>query len=271
MSHHRIDKRFADLKHAGRKGLIPFITAGDPLPEATVHIMHALVAAGADLIELGVPYSDPVADGPTIQHSSERAIARGVGIKQILAWVSEFRQIDSTTPIVLMGYLNPIEIYGYARFAEQASMAGVDGVLIVDVPVEEAEAVAPLREMGLCEIFLVAPTTTDRRLAAIRARAEGFIYYVSFAGITGASQLDTAAVRARVEHIKQGGSIPVAVGFGVRDATSAVSVAESADAVVIGSALVAQLAATSDRDSAVAAAHAFLAPIRAALDQAVRR
>ncbi len=268
---HRIEQRFSDLKQAGRKGLIPFITAGDPLPDAMVAVMHALVAAGADLIELGVPYSDPVADGPTIQHSSERAIAKGVGIQQILAWVSEFRHTDSTTPIVLMGYLNPIEIYGYARFAEQASAAGIDGVLIVDVPVEEADTVNLLREKGLREIFLVAPTTTDRRLAAIRARAEGFIYYVSFAGITGASQLDTEAVRKRVAHIKQGGSIPVAVGFGVRDAASAVKVAESADAVVIGSALVAKLAEAGDRDSALAAIHAFLAPIRIALDQAVRR
>ena len=268
---HRIEKRFSDLKQAGRKGLIPFITAGDPLPEAMVVVMHALVAAGADLIELGVPYSDPVADGPTIQHSSERAIAKGVGIQQILAWVGEFRKTDSTTPIILMGYLNPIEIFGYPKFAEQASVAGVDGVLIVDVPVEEADTVNLLREKGLREIFLVAPTTTDRRLAAIRARAEGFIYYVSFAGITGASQLDTEAVRARVEHIKEGGSIPVAVGFGVRDAASAVKVAASADAVVIGSALVEKLAETGDRDAALAAVHAFLAPIRAALDHAVRR
>lgn len=267
---HRIDQRFADLKTAGRKGLIPFMTAGDPLPEATVGIMHALVAAGADLIELGVPYSDPVADGPTIQHSSERAIARGVGIKQILAWVVEFRQTDSTTPIVLMGYLNPIEIFGYQAFAEQASAAGVDGVLIVDVPVEEAENLALLRDKGLREIFLVAPTTTDHRLAAIREQAQGFIYYVSFAGITGASQLDTTAVKARVEHIKQGGDIPVAVGFGVRDAASAVKIAESADAVVIGSALVDKLAQTDRPDSAIAAAEAFLAPIRTALDEAAR-
>ncbi|HET9032443.1 MAG TPA: tryptophan synthase subunit alpha [Dokdonella sp.] len=266
----RIDQRFADLKQAGRKGLIPFMTAGDPLPEATVAIMHALVEAGADLIELGVPYSDPVADGPTIQHSSERAIAQGVGIRQILAWVSEFRSTDTTTPIVLMGYLNPIEIFGYEKFAEQASAAGVDGVLIVDVPVEEAATVDLLREKGLREIFLVAPTTTDRRLASIRAKAEGFIYYVSFAGITGASQLDTAAVRARVEHIKQGGEIPVAVGFGVRDADSAVKIAESADAVVIGSALVATLAQARGADAVVAAARSFLSPIRAALDAAAR-
>lgn len=264
----RIEKRFADLRKAKRKGLIPFITAGDPHPEATVAIMHALVTAGADLIELGVPYSDPVADGPTIQHSSERAIARGVGIARILAWVDEFRRTDSTTPIVLMGYLNPIEIFGYAAFAEKANAAGVDGVLIVDMPVEEAQAVALLRNAGIQEIFLVAPTTTDRRLAAIRAQAQGFIYYVSFAGITGANQLDTAAVRERVDHIKQGGDIPVAVGFGVRDAASAVKVAESADAVVIGSALVACLAETSDIESAVAAARGFLAPVRAALDAA---
>lgn len=268
---HRIDQRFADLKQAGRKGLIPFITAGDPLPESTVAIMHALVEAGADLIELGVPYSDPVADGPTIQHSSERAIARGIGIRQILGWVSEFRKADSTTPVVLMGYLNPIEIFGYAEFAEKASAAGVDGVLIVDVPVEEAATVDLLREKGLHEIFLVAPTTTDRRLAEIRAKAEGFIYYVSFAGITGANQLDTAAVRERVEHIKQGGDIPVAVGFGVRDAEGAVKVAESADAVVIGSALVATLAQAEGRDAIVAAARDFLSPIRAALDAAARQ
>jgi tryptophan synthase alpha chain len=263
---HRIDKRFEDLRLARRKGLIPFITAGDPQPESMVAIMHGLVAAGADLIELGVPYSDPVADGPTIQHSSERAIAHGVGIARILDWVAEFRRSDTTTPIVLMGYLNPIEIFGYAEFARRASEAGVDGVLIVDLPVEESAAVLLLREAGIQEIFLVAPTTTDRRLAAIRSQARGFVYYVSFSGITGASQLDTAAVRARVDHIKQGGDIPVAVGFGVRDAESAVKIAESADAVVIGSALVARLAETVNVDSAVAVAREFLAPIRAALD-----
>ncbi len=262
----RIDQRFADLRKAGRKGLIPFITAGDPSPEATVPVMHALVEAGADLIELGVPYSDPVADGPTIQHSSERAIARGVGIGKILGWVAAFRERDTTTPIVLMGYLNPIEIYGYQRFAETAGKAGVDGVLIVDVPVEESASVALLRDAGIHEIFLVAPTTTDLRLADIRKQARGFVYYVSFAGITGASQLDPAAVRLRVEHIKQGGDIPVAVGFGVRDAATAAKIAESADAVVIGSALVERLAGAGGVDDAVAAARAFLEPIRRALD-----
>ena len=231
-------------------------------------IMHPLVEGGADLIELGVPYSDPVADGPTIQHASERAIARGVGIDAILGWVRAFRERDADTPVVLMGYLNPIEIHGYARFADEAVAAGVDGVLVVDVPVEEADTLQPLIEAGLRQIFLVAPTTTDARLVAIRARARGFVYYVSFAGITGADRLDTQAVRARVAHIRAGNDIPVAVGFGVRDAASAVAVAEAADAVVIGSALVAKLAEATDAASATAVARDLLLPIRAALDGA---
>lgn len=262
----RIDARFAALRASGRKGLIPFVTAGDPLPEATVAIMHALVEGGADLIELGVPYSDPVADGPVIQHASERAIARGVGIETILAAVRTFRERDAQTPVVLMGYLNPIEIFGYARFAAEAVAVGVDGVLVVDVPVEESDTLAPLTDAGLRQVFLVAPTTTDARLAAIRARARGFVYYVSFAGITGADRLDVSAVGARVAHIQQGGSIPVAVGFGVRDAATAVAVAAAADAVVIGSALVAHLADAPDADTAALRARDFLAPIRSALD-----
>ena len=263
----RIEQRFAELGKSGRKGLIPFITAGDPGIQSTVPIMHALVAAGADLIELGVPYSDPVADGPTIQHSSERAIARGVGVALILEWVAEFRRRDATTPVVLMGYLNPIEFFGYAEFARAAQAAGVDGVLIVDLPVEESATIASLREVGIHQIFLVAPTTTERRLAAIRERAQGFVYYVSFAGITGADRLDIAAVGQRVGEIKQGGDIPVAVGFGVRNAEDAVRIAESADAVVIGSALVAKLAEAVDTDAAVSIAADFLRPIRSALDR----
>lgn len=262
----RIDVRFAQLKASGRKGLIPFMTAGDPLPEATVAIMHALVAAGADLLELGMPYSDPVADGPVIQHAGERAIAKGVGLRQVLAWVREFRRGDTDTPVVLMGYLNPIEFYGYESFGSDATDAGVDGVLIVDVPVEEAATLAPLRDAGLRQIFLVAPTTTEKRLARIRAMAQGFVYYVSFNGITGANRLDTDAVRAKVETIKSGGDIPVAVGFGVRDAETASSIAAFADAVVIGSALVARMAECSSADAACKAATDFLAPIRAGLD-----
>lgn len=268
MSSGRIEQRFAELRQHRRAGLIPFITAGDPLPDATVAIMHALVAHGADLIELGVPYSDPVADGPTIQHSSERAIARGVGIERVLGWVREFRKQDQTTPIVLMGYLNPLEIYGYARFAAEATGAGVDGVLLVDLPVEESANVADLRAAGIRQIFLVAPTTTEQRLAAIREQAQGFIYHVSFAGITGADQLDPEAVRQRVVRIKQGSDIPVAVGFGVRDAETAVKIAERADAVVIGSALVAKLAAAQGEQAALTIIAGFLGPIRAALDAA---
>ena len=168
----RIDHRFAELKSAGRTGLIPFVTAGDPLPDAVVPLMHALVEAGADLIELGMPFSDPMADGPVIQHSSERALARGIGLPQVLGWVSDFRRTNSTTPIVLMGYLNPIEIYGYERFAQAAAGAGVDGTLIVDCPLEESATVAALRAAGLRQIFLAAPTTADARLAEVCARAE---------------------------------------------------------------------------------------------------
>jgi len=266
----RIDQRFAELKAAGRTGLIPFITAGDPSPDATVAIMHALVAAGADLIELGVPFSDPMADGPVIQHSSERALAKGVGLAQILGWVGEFRKTDAKTPIVLMGYLNPVEIHGYAKFADEAVRAGVDGVLLVDCPVEESATIASLAAAGLRRIFLAAPTTSDARLAHVCDEASGFLYYVSFAGVTGASRLALDPVRARVAAIKQRSTVPVAVGFGVRDADSAAAIAQFADAVVIGSALVEHLV-NSAGETAVEpvltrAAHAFLAPIRAALD-----
>lgn len=262
----RIDHRFAELKSAGRTGLIPFVTAGDPLPDAVVPLMHALVAAGADLIELGMPFSDPMADGPVIQHSSERALARGIGLPHVLGWVGEFRRTDTTTPIVLMGYLNPIEIYGYERFAQAAAGAGVDGVLIVDCPLEESATIAALRAAGLRQIFLAAPTTADARLAEVCERAEGFLYYVSFAGITGADRLDLAPVRARVAAIKARTPTPVAVGFGVRDAASAAAIARFADAVVIGSALVEKLANSATADEVCVRANEFLVPIRAGLD-----
>jgi tryptophan synthase alpha chain len=262
----RIDDRFAELKLKGRTGLIPFVTAGDPLPQATAALMHALVEAGADLIELGVPFSDPMADGPVIQHASERALTKGVGLKQIFGWVREFRTRDTATPVVLMGYMNPVEIHGAARFALEALEAGVDGVLLVDCPIEEVEAAAPLRAAGLQQIFLAAPTTTDARLARICAAAQGFLYYVSFAGITGADRLSMDHVRERVMAIRQRASTPVAVGFGVRDAASAAAIGGFADAVVIGSALVDRLAGARDANDACARAQAFLAPIRAALD-----
>jgi tryptophan synthase alpha chain len=262
----RIDARFAELKATGRKGLIPFVTAGDPHPEGMVALLHALVQGGADLIEVGVPFSDPMADGPVIQHASERALARGVGLTQIFGWVAEFRKADAKTPVVLMGYLNPVEIHGYARFAREAVAAGVDGVLLVDCPLEEARTAQALDEAGLRRIFLSAPTTSEPRLAALCEGARGFLYHVAFAGVTGANRLSLDAVRERVAAIKVRTPTPVAVGFGVRDAASAAAIARFADAVVIGSALVEKLAGASAAGAACAAAREFLAPIRAALD-----
>ena len=267
----RIDSRFAELKGAHRTGLIPFVTAGDPSTEGVVPLMHALVEAGADLIELGVPFSDPMADGPVIQHSSERALARGVGLAQILGWVVQFRTTDKTTPIVLMGYLNPIEIHGYERFAREAVDAGVDGVLLVDCPLEESSTIKLLADAGLHRIFLAAPTTSEARLRGVCAEASGFLYYVSFSGVTGANRLSLDPVRTRVEAIKRGTSVPVAVGFGIRDAASAAAIAEFADAVVIGSALVEHLVNSAasggvETETIVRSAREFLAPIRRALD-----
>jgi tryptophan synthase alpha chain len=208
-----------------------------------------------------------MADGTVIQQSSERALACGVGLAAILGWVREFRQRDAATPIVLMGYLNPVEIHGYARFAAEAVAAGVDGALIVDCPLEESATTQALRDAGLMQIYLAAPTTADARLGALCARAQGFLYYVSFAGVTGADRLDQSGIRARVEAIRARARVPVAVGFGVRDAASAAAIAAFADGVVIGSALVATLAGRDDREAACAAAKAFLAPIRDALDR----
>jgi tryptophan synthase alpha chain len=262
----RIDRRFAALKAAGRTGLIPFVTAGDPSPPHMVTMMHALVDAGADLIELGVPFSDPMADGPVIQHASERAIAKGIGLDEVLGWVAAFRQRDAETPIVLMGYLNPVEIHGYARFAQEAVQAGVDGVLLVDCPLEESAVLQPLRDAGLQQILLAAPTTAPARMAQLCGSAEGFLYYVSFAGITGAAHLSIGDIAARVADVRAHAKAPVAVGFGIRDAASAKAIAEFADAVVIGSALVERLAGAEDADDMTARVQAFLAPIRAALD-----
>ena len=262
----RIDRRFAQLKASSRTGLIPFVTAGDPAPEHMVQLMHALVDAGADLIELGVPFSDPMADGPVIQHASERAIAKGVGLVDVLRWVAEFRARDADTPVVLMGYLNPVEIHGYTRFAQEAVQAGVDGVLLVDCPLEEAAVLQPLRDAGLQQILLAAPTTAPARMVQLCEAAEGFLYYVSFAGITGAAHLSTGGIAARVADIRAHARTPVAVGFGIRDAASAKAIAGFADAVVIGSALVERLAGATDAADIAARIHEFLAPIRAALD-----
>ena len=262
----RISERFEQLRANRRTALIPFITAGDPLPEATVAIMHALVDAGADLIELGVAFSDPMADGPVIQHASERALAKRVGITQILKWVRAFRERDADTPIVLMGYLNPIQIHGMGRFAREAAEAGVDGILVVDCPIEEDATLQPLRDAGLQRILLTAPTTSDPRMAQAVAAAEGYLYYVSFAGITGASHLDAAEVEGRVHALREQAGVPVAVGFGIKDADGAARIGAFADAVVIGSALVSRLEGSANGDEACSRAREFLSPIRKALD-----
>ncbi|HEX7801900.1 MAG TPA: tryptophan synthase subunit alpha [Pseudoxanthomonas sp.] len=263
----RIALRFAQLKSTQRKALIPFITAGDPSLEATVPVMHALVAAGADVIELGVPFSDPMADGPVIQRSSEQALRRGAGLRYVLQAVAEFRQRDADTPVVLMGYLNPIEIHGDRRFAEEAAQAGVDGVLLVDLPPEEA---AQTREIftghGLDLIALAAPTTTAERMAMLCESAQGYLYYVSFAGVTGAGHLDAQAASGRLHALRAQSPVPVVAGFGIKDAASAAAMAVEADGVVVGSALVACLAEAGTAGEAVSRAAAFLAPLRQALD-----
>jgi tryptophan synthase alpha chain len=263
----RIDTTFAALRTAQRTALIPFVTAGDPSPQVTVPIMHALVAAGANVIELGVPFSDPMADGPVIQRASERALAKGMGLRGVLDIVREFRASDERTPVVLMGYANPIEAMGAELFAGAARDAGVDGVLVVDYPPEEAEKFAVLvGQHGLAMIFLLAPTTPDARIAAVAKLAHGYVYYVSLRGVTGAANLDTAEVAQKVEHIRQFMSLPVGVGFGIRDGATARAVAEHADAVVIGSALV-QVIEKSPADQVAANVRIWLAEIRRALDE----
>jgi tryptophan synthase alpha chain len=226
--------------------------------------MHALVEAGADVIELGVPFSDPMADGPTIQRSSERALARGIGIDTIFGSVREFRMRDEDTPVVLMGYLNPVEIRGPVRFAEQAATAGVDGILLVDLPPEEAaEFRSAFDAAGVALILLASPTTSDERLAMLQTLAQGYLYYVSFAGVTGADRLDTGAAGERLRTIRASTRVPVVAGFGIKDAASAAAMAVDAEGVVVGSALVAALAEAVDPASA---AREFLGPLRAALD-----
>ncbi|WP_368564902.1 tryptophan synthase subunit alpha [Pseudoxanthomonas sp. UTMC 1351] len=264
----RLKQKFADLKAAGRKALIPFVTAGDPSLESTVPVMHALVDAGADVIELGVPFSDPMADGPTIQRSSERALARGAGLRYVLEAVEVFRQQDDTTPIVLMGYLNPVEIQGSEHFAAEAIKAGVDGVLLVDLPPEEAAETRDIfNRHGLDLIALASPTTTAERLSMLCDQAQGYLYYVSFAGVTGASdRLDTVAASDRLRQLRALSKVPVAAGFGIKDAASARAMAADADGVVVGSALVAALAEAKGAEDAASRAAAFLAPLREALD-----
>ena len=263
----RIEQCFAALAAGSRKALVPFITAGDPHPDWTVGIMHELVASGADLLELGIPFSDPMADGPVIQAASERAIQKGVSLNSVLAMVAKFRESDKQTPVVLMGYMNPVERYGHAGFAADAASAGVDGVLMVDCPPEEMSDLAGLLEAsGVHPIRLLAPTTTAERIALVAAHARGYLYYVSFKGITGADKLDQAGIVGPLQQIRRLTNLPVAVGFGIKDAASAAAVAKLADAVVIGSALVETLSRSGSALQAAQLAAEFLAPVRKAMD-----
>jgi tryptophan synthase alpha chain len=264
----RIAATFDALQRDKRTALIPYLCAGDPFAETTTEVMLAMAAAGADVIELGVPFSDPMADGPVIQKASERALAKGIGLPQVLAYVKGFRGRNDRTPVVLMGYANPMERYGMERFIADAKAAGVDGVLVVDYPPEEAEAFAgPLKAAGLDPIFLLAPTSTDERMASVGRIASGYVYYVSLKGVTGAGHLDTAAVAEMLPRIRRHVQVPVGVGFGIRDGATAKAIGRVADAVVIGSRLV-QLMETQTRDTVAPAAAAFIAEIRAAMDAA---
>ncbi|MDR5906877.1 tryptophan synthase subunit alpha [Franzmannia qiaohouensis] len=264
----RIDQRFAELKAQGRKALIPYITAGDPGPEHTVGFMHALVEAGADIVELGVPFSDPMADGPVIQKACERALSKGTRLVDLFDMVREFRRTDSTTPVVLMGYLNPVERIGYDTFADAAAEAGVDGVLTVDMPPEEAEEFGPvLKARGLASIFLVAPTTSNARAATICAHGEGYLYYVSLKGVTGSASLDAEDVASHLAPLREMTDLPLCVGFGIRDGASAAAVAQVADGVIVGSALVNRIADSADDPAAIAPQlKAVLGEMRRAMD-----
>jgi tryptophan synthase alpha chain len=267
----RIGATLQALQAQGRKALIPYVTAGDPYADATPQILQALADGGADIIELGVPFSDPMADGPVIQKASERALARGIGTAQVLAMVRAFRRGNASTPVVLMGYANPIErwdgVHGEGAFVAAAREAGVDGLLVVDYPPEECEAFAArCKAAGLDLIFLLAPTSTDARMAQVGRVASGYVYYVSLKGVTGAGHLDTAAVAQMLPRIRRHVQLPIGVGFGIRDAAGAKAVAAVADAVVIGSRLI-QILETQTRDNAPAAARDFVAGIRAALDE----
>lgn len=262
----RIAATFERLKAEGRTALIPYITAGDPYADATAELMLAMAGAGADVIELGVPFSDPMADGPVIQRASERALAKGIGMPQVLDIVRAFRAADDRTPVVLMGYANPIERYGTGRFVADAQAAGVDGVLVVDYPPEECEAfAAQLQQAGLDPIFLLAPTSTEQRIRHVGRIARGYVYYVSLKGVTGAGHLDVASVAEMLPRIREHVKLPVGVGFGIRDGRTAKALAAFSDAVVIGSRLV-QLLEERPRAEVAAAASDFIASVREALD-----
>jgi len=262
----RIQTVFTALKNQGKKALIPYITAGDPHPKLTVELMHTLVKHGADMIELGVPFSDPMADGPVIQRASERALAHHVGLTAVLAMVKEFRQIDAKTPIILMGYANPIEAIGATVFADRAKAADVDGVITVDYPPEECgDFVKELRARDIDPVFLLSPTTEPKRVDLIVSQASGFVYYVSLKGVTGAANLDIVEVSKRVKEIQAQTNLPIGVGFGIRDAATAKATAAIADAVVIGSRLV-QVIEASTEDNLMGNVAALMDELKTAVD-----
>jgi len=267
----RITQCIHQLQSQGRKALIPYITAGDPAPQLTVALAHALVTAGADIIELGVPFSDPMADGPVIQRASERALLHHVSLRQVLDMVREFRQTDNQTPIVLMGYLNPVEIMGYSDFAQAAAQAGVDGVLTVDLPPEEADGlIAELKRHHIDPIFLLAPTTSDERVQKICHVASGYVYYVSVKGVTGAGHLNVEAVSEKIAHLRRLTDLPIGVGFGIKDGASAKAISQVADAVVVGSALIGKIELNvEDYDAILKEVSALLASMRSAMDAKV--
>jgi tryptophan synthase alpha chain len=269
----RLQHCFAQARTDGRKLLVPYITAGDPNLDATVRLMHAMVQAGADVIELGVPFSDPMADGPVIQAACERALAQGVSLRAILGVVKAFRARDERTPVVLMGYLNPIEAMGYENFAGAAREADVDGVLIVDLMPEESEIMLPLlKRSGLDCIYLVAPTTTPARMDIIARQASGYLYYVSLKGVTGSDRLDLSSVASQVQELRKHSQLPIAVGFGIRDAASAAAVGAIADAVVVGSALVSLIGQLGgDQTTMLEQVSRALGGMRQALDSAAVR
>jgi tryptophan synthase alpha chain len=263
----RIQKTFADLQSQKKKALITFITAGDPAPELTVPLMHAQVKAGADILELGVPFSDPMAEGPVIQRANERALKFNVGMRDVLGYVREFRKDNPHTPVVLMGYANPIERMGIDSFVTEAKAAGADGAIVVDYPPEEAaEFAAKLEAQDMDLIFLLAPTSTEQRIKQVAQISSGFSYYVSLRGVTGAGHIDTVEVASRIAAIREHVNLPIGVGFGIRDAATAKAVASVSDAIVIGSRIIQELENTP-KDKAVAAVHDFLAGIRAAIDE----
>ena len=264
----RIKAYFEKSRQSNHKTFVAFITAGDPQATSTVPMMHALVDAGADIIELGVPFSDPAADGPVIQAAGERALKHNTSLNDVIRFVAEFRQSNTTTPIILMGYLNPIEVMGYKTFAERAANAGVDGIITVDMPPEEsAELAEELQQRAIDNIFLLAPTSTPERIKLICQQATGFIYYVALKGVTGSSQLDTVEVAKRIALVRQYTDLPLGVGFGIRDAESAAQVAAVSDAVVVGSAIVERIAAHENDDkAAIASVSDFVADLRQAID-----